>query len=76
MQYMHDNLKMHKKYMGEKCNYHIMTLIHTIYGRGKCNTCMTIKGCKLYVGAKCNTHNMTLIHTIYGRGKCNACMTI
>jgi hypothetical protein len=26
----------------EKCNTHIMTLIHTIYGRGKCNTCMTI----------------------------------
>jgi hypothetical protein len=34
--------------MGEKCNTHIMTLIHTIYGRGKCNTFTTIYGCTLY----------------------------
>jgi hypothetical protein len=26
----------------EKCNTYIMTLIHIIYGRGKCNTCRTI----------------------------------
>jgi hypothetical protein len=34
--------------MGEKCNTHIMTLIHTIYDRRKCNTCTTIYGCTLY----------------------------
>ncbi len=36
-------------YMGGKCNMHIMTLIHTIYGRRKCNTCTTIYGCTLYL---------------------------
>jgi hypothetical protein len=35
--------------MGEKCNTHIMTLIHNIYGRRKCNTCTTIYGCTLYL---------------------------
>jgi hypothetical protein len=34
--------------MGGKCNAHIMTLIHIIYGRRKCNTCMTIYGYTLY----------------------------
>jgi len=50
---------------GAKCNTHIMTIIHTNYGNGKCNTYTTICGCTLYVGAKCNTHIMTLIHIIY-----------
>jgi hypothetical protein len=35
--------------MGEKCNTHITTLIHIIYGRRKCNTCMIIYGSTLYV---------------------------
>jgi hypothetical protein len=35
--------------MGGKCNTHIMTLIHTIYGRRKCNTYTTIYGSTLYV---------------------------
>jgi len=35
--------------MGEKCNTHIMTLIHTIYGGRKCNTYTTIYGCTLYL---------------------------
>jgi hypothetical protein len=35
--------------MGGKCNNHIMTLIHTIYGRRKSNTCTTIYGSTLYV---------------------------
>ncbi len=34
--------------MREKCNTLIMILIHTIYGRRKCNTCMTIYGCTPY----------------------------
>jgi len=29
-----------------------MTMIHTIYGRGKCNTCMTILKCTLYANGK------------------------
>jgi hypothetical protein len=41
VQYLHDNLWKHNVY-GAKCNTHIMTLIHTIYERGKCNTCMKI----------------------------------
>ncbi len=35
--------------MGEKCNIHIMTVIHTICGSLKCNSCMTIYGCTLYL---------------------------
>jgi hypothetical protein len=35
--------------MGGKCNTHIMTLIHIIYGRRKCNTSTTIYGCTLYL---------------------------
>ncbi len=35
--------------MGKKYNMHIMTLIHIIYGRRKCNTCTTIYGCTLYL---------------------------
>jgi hypothetical protein len=35
--------------MGEKCNTHIITLIHIIYGRRKCNTCTIIYGSTLYV---------------------------
>ncbi len=35
--------------MGGKCNSHIMTLIHTIYGRRKCNTDMTIYGSTLFI---------------------------
>jgi hypothetical protein len=63
-------------YVGAKCNILIMTLIHTICGSHKCNTCMTIQKCTLYMGEKCNTHIMTLIHTIYGRWKCNTWTTI
>jgi hypothetical protein len=72
--YMHDNLNMHIVY-GAKCNIHIMTLIHTIYGSLKCNTCMIIYKCTLYVGAKCNTHIMNLIHNIFGSPKCNTYVT-
>jgi len=35
--------------MGGKCNIHIMTLIHIIHGRNKCNTYTTIYGCTLYL---------------------------
>jgi len=42
MQYLHNNLKMHNLYVGAKCNTHIITLIHTIYGKEKHNICMTI----------------------------------
>jgi hypothetical protein len=64
---MYENLEMHI-YVGTNYNTHIMTLIHTIYGRGKCNIYTTIYGCTLYVGAKCNTHIMTLIpHYIWER---------
>ncbi len=48
MKYLHDNLKMHT-ICGTKCNTHIMNLIHTIYGRGKCNTYTTIYGWTLYL---------------------------
>ncbi len=60
----------------QKCNTHIMTLIHIICGRFKCHTCMIILKCTLYMGEKCNSHIMTLIHTICGNFKCNTCMTI
>ncbi len=33
---------------------------YTIYGRGKCNTYMTILRCTIYVEVKCNTNIMTL----------------
>jgi hypothetical protein len=62
--------------VGVKCNIHIKTLIYTICGSTKWNTCMKILRCTLYVGAKCNTHIMTLIDTICGSLKCNTCMTI
>ncbi len=39
-------------HVGAKCNTHIMTLIHILYGKRKCNTYMTIKKCTLYVGGK------------------------
>jgi hypothetical protein len=39
-------------YVGANYNTHIITLIHTIYGKRKCNTCITILKCTLYVGGK------------------------
>jgi hypothetical protein len=57
-------------YVGAKCNTHIMTLIHTIYGEREMQYLHDNLRMHIICGAKCNAHIMTLIH-INGRGKCN-----
>jgi len=67
--------------MGEKCNTHIMTLIHTIYGRRKCNTYTIIYGCTLYLIVNLwmvgfgrvphsNQNTQTSIESYHGALKC------